>query len=196
MRLWVPLIGRHQLVNATVAVAALDVVRARGFEIPGDVLRSGLAATRWPGRLEILSRQPLLVVDGAHNEESAQRLVEALGEWFGQRRRLVVFGASFDKDIGGMLDVLVPGSECVIIAESRHPRRSDLRDLAARVEARGGRAIIAGSVAGAVEQALDLAGPDDLICVTGSLFVVAEAREGWLERGSGSKLECDPPPVH
>jgi dihydrofolate synthase/folylpolyglutamate synthase len=212
-QLWIPLLGRHQLVNATTAVAAIDVLRSyrpevldsalgregaryairSTFDVSDAALHAGLAVTRWPGRLEILSRQPLVVVDGAHNAESARRLVEALDEWFGQRRRFLVFGASFDKDIDGMLDALVPGAECLVLARSRHPRRAQVEDLMWRVAQRGGEALVCADVATALERALELAGPDDLVCVTGSLFVVAEAREAWLTRIGDLQLECDPP---
>ncbi len=192
--LWVPLLGRHQLVNATTAVAALDVLRARGLNMSESALRAGIASTFWPGRLEVLSRQPLLVVDGAHNADSARRLVEALDDWFGRRRRLLIFGASFDKDIEGMLDALVPGSDRVLLVRSRHPRHSELDDLAARVAQRGGEVVVCPNVDGAIQAALALAGHDDLICVTGSLFVVAEAREAWFALGHGAQPESDPPP--
>jgi dihydrofolate synthase/folylpolyglutamate synthase len=100
------LLGRHQLTNATTAVAILWDLSAQGVEIPEVALRTGLAQARWPGRFEVLNQRPWLVVDSAHNADSAMKLRSALAEWFPRppRDRLaLVFGASADKDIDGML---------------------------------------------------------------------------------------------
>ena len=103
----IPLLGRHQLDNATTAVAILEQLRDQGVAIPEQALRTGLATARWPGRFELLSSRPALVVDSAHNENSARKLRAALAEWFPRppRRQLaLIFGASSDKDIAGMLE--------------------------------------------------------------------------------------------
>jgi dihydrofolate synthase/folylpolyglutamate synthase len=191
----IPLIGRHQLDNATTAVAILYELHAQGVTISEEALRHGLSAACWPGRLELLSRQPLLVVDSAHNENSAAKLRAALAEWFPRppRRRLaLVFGASSDKDIDGMLTAFLrPGSgtgyptaDKVIVTRSGHPRSADpaqLADLVRRINATCPISVQT-DLESALMEALSWARTDDLICITGSIFVVAQARRAWADR--------------
>ena len=173
----IPLLGTHQLENAATAVAALEAVGQRGTSIDEESIRQGLASVRWPGRLEVLRRCPLVVADGAHNSYSAQRLAQALGEYFGYKRLILVLGTSVDKDLRGIVDALAPLAQEVIVTHSRNPRAVAPEVLAAKFARFGIRPYTEGNVSSAVSRALDLAEEDDLICVTGSLFVVAEARE-------------------
>ena len=171
-QLAIPLIGGHQLENAAVAVAALEAL-AIGAE---DMAR-GLAQVRWPGRLEILRDKPLFLVDGAHNADSARRLREAIEEYLNFDRLILIAGASSDKDIAGMLGELAPISSLIVVTRSRHPRALAPALILDEMERQGVKGELAESVSSAAERALAVAGPDDLICATGSLFVAAEARE-------------------
>ena len=176
---WIPLLGRHQVENALSAVAALHILRGQGFRIPVRAVHDGLRDVYWPGRFEILSRDPLVVADSAHNPYSADVLREALVSWFPGRRWLLIFGASADKDITGMLEVLLPVSDYVIVTRSRHPRGAapaELADIVARV---GSGAEISVDVSKAIQRGLAAVEPGSGILVTGSIFVVAEAREEW-----------------
>jgi dihydrofolate synthase/folylpolyglutamate synthase len=178
--LHIPLLGDHQLLNSTMAVALIKTLRRRGVDIPPDSVRQGLSAVRWPGRLEILRRRPFVLADGAHNADSISKLTVALVDKFPHDRLLVIFGASEDKDIQAMLEALVPASDVLITTRARHPRAANPQDLARQTASllRPGQVVtVSHSVAGAVEQALDWAQPGDLICGTGSLFVAAEVRE-------------------
>ena len=171
-QLAIPLIGGHQLENAAVAVAALEAL-AIGAE---DMAR-GLAQVRWPGRLEMLRDKPLFLVDGAHNADSARRLREAIEEYLNFDRLILIAGASSDKDIAGMLGELAPISSLIVVTRSRHPRALAPALILDELEGQGVKGELAESVSSAAERALAVAGPDDLICATGSLFVAAEARE-------------------
>ena len=171
-QLAIPLIGGHQLENAAVAVAALEAL-AIGAE---DMAR-GLAQVRWPGRLEMLRDKPLFLVDGAHNADSARRLREAIEEYLNFDRLILIAGASSDKDIAGMLGELAPISSLIVVTRSRHPRALAPALILDEMERQGVKGELAESVSSAAERALAIAGPDDLICATGSLFVAAEARE-------------------
>jgi len=176
--LWIPLAGRHQLINAAMAVGAVELLRLRGMDIPTWAIYRGLAEVQWPGRLEVISHRPLVVVDGAHNVDSARRLVEAIEEDFPHERLVLVFGASTDKDIPGMLKELLPLAQQVIVTRARHPRAAEPSLLAEEVRRRGREPILAEDVPQAIGKALSLAwGAKDLVLVTGSLFLVAEARE-------------------
>ncbi|HIC93960.1 MAG TPA: bifunctional folylpolyglutamate synthase/dihydrofolate synthase [Anaerolineae bacterium] len=188
---WIPLLGRHQLINATVVVAAVEVLRQRGVRISEDGLREGLRRVRWPGRLEVLGRRPFLVVDCAHNADSAQKLAAALRELFAYRDLILIFGASADKDIRGMMRALLPLAREVILTRAHHPRAADPGALWEEARSLGWEAAIGGDVADALSQALELADEDDLVCVTGSTFVVAEAREAWAELTGGAMPERD-----
>ncbi|HEY8490919.1 MAG TPA: folylpolyglutamate synthase/dihydrofolate synthase family protein [Dehalococcoidia bacterium] len=175
-----PLLGRHQVENAAAAVRAAELAGAFGPEVRPEHVREGLAEVRWPGRLEVLKRRPLLVVDGAHNVDSARRLRDALHDHFGGRRVILVVGVLRDKDMEGMARELAPAAETVIAVGLRHPRSAAAADVAAAFARAGAVPLTAPDVGAAVDQAWSLAGPEDLICVCGSLAAAAEAREHVL----------------
>jgi len=173
----IPLLGDYQLGNAATAVAALEVLAIRGVNISKNSIISGLAQVGWPGRLQILSHRPLLIVDGAHNPDSARRLKQSLEQHFDFDRAILVIGASSDKDIAGIISELAPPFDKVIVTRSRHPRAMPLPLLKAEFRRHGVEAQAIDTVSEALSLALALAGARDLVCVTGSLFVVAEAIE-------------------
>jgi dihydrofolate synthase/folylpolyglutamate synthase len=184
---WIPLLGRHQLENSTSALAALDILRRRGFHIPVEAVHEGLRNVRWPGRLEILNREPLAVVDCAHNPYSAQVLREALEEWFPGQRWVLVFGASADKDIAGMLRALLPASEYVIVTRSDHPRAMSPIERADIVALVGGGAEVSVNMRKSLRRGLAVMDPGSGLLATGSIFLVADAREEWA-RYTGDPL--------
>ena len=184
---WIPLLGRHQLENATNAIAALDIMRQRGFHIPIEAVHEGLRSVCWLGRLEILSRKPLVVVDGAHNSYSAQVLRRALEEWFPDQRWVLIFGASADKDVAGMLKVLLPISEYIIVTRSDHPRAAAPVELADVVAAVGGGAEVSVNVRKSLRRGLALMDPASGLLVTGSTHLVADVHEEWA-RYTGAPL--------
>jgi len=173
----IPLLGQHQLDNATTAVAALEALVDKGFNISRDSIINGLARVSWPGRLQILSRRPLVVVDGAHNPDGARRLRESLEQYFEFDGTILVTGVSNDKDIAGIVSELAPLFNTVIATRANHPRAMAPELIVAEFRRQGVDARPAGTVSEALSQALTIAGAGDLICVAGSLFVVAEAIE-------------------
>jgi len=179
----IPLLGQHQLANAATAVAALEVLAEKGFNISRDSITNGLARVSWPGRLQILSRHPFIVVDGAHNPDAAQRLRETLEQYFDFDRAILIIGASDDKDIAGIATQLVPLFNKVIVTRSHHPRPMAPAAIVAEFTKHGVEAQVVDNVPSALSEALALAGERDLICITGSLFVVAEVIE-QVGRGS------------
>ncbi len=191
----IPLLGRHQRDNATIAIAILHELRSQEVTISDEALRVGLGSVRWPGRFELLQERPALVVDSAHNENSAQKLRAALANYFPQpplRQLAVIFGASADKDIAGMLKTFLepesvtgyPPADKLIVTKSGHPRSADPAQLADLVRGLNTRCPISilENLDSALNEALAWAGPADLICVTGSVFVVAQARRVWATR--------------
>jgi len=176
-QLSIPLLGYHQLENAATAVATLEVLAAKGFNISRDSIINGLAQVNWPGRLQVLNHHPLLVVDGAHNPDGARRLKQSITEYFDFDRAILVMGVSWDKDVSGIVSELAPRFDKVIVTRSRHPRAMAPTQLAAEFKRLGIEAQAVEPVSSALSLALSIAGTRDLICVNGSLFVVAEALE-------------------
>jgi len=184
--LYVPLVGAFQATNAVTAVAA-----AVQLGIDEAAIRQGLASVRWPARMEILSRRPWVVADGAHNGDSARKLAAALCDVFQPRRIVLVLGLSRGHNLDDILEPLLPLATHIVVTQSRHPRSADIDTLLAGIAAHGRQALAVEPVAQAMERALQLAGPDDLVCATGSLFVAAEARAAFHAPGSE---QCDPVP--
>ena len=173
----IPLLGCYQLENAATAVAGLEVLAEKGFDISRDSIINGLGQVSWPGRFQLLSQHPFIVVDGAHNPDSAQKLKQSIERYVDFDRAILVIGASADKDIGGIASELFPLFDRVIATRSRHPRAMALPPIVAEFRQRGVEAQAAETVSEALSLALALAGDRDLVCVAGSLFVVAEAIE-------------------
>jgi dihydrofolate synthase / folylpolyglutamate synthase len=175
--------GLFQQENARLATGAALLLRDAGLPITDAAIARGLATTEWLGRMEIVEGAPPIVLDGAHNGDSAHKLVESLDAAFPGRRLVLVLGTTKDKDITRILAELVPRAGALILTRSQHPRaQRDLEELAARAEPLIRRhltvpVLLTPDIPEALDQARALAGPEDLICVTGSLFVVAAARE-------------------
>ena len=180
----IPLLGAHQLENAATAVAALEVLREQGHNLPTEAISDGFSNVFWPCRMEVLNQGPLLVVDGAHNQHSMQALSDSLPRYFNFRNLLLVAGFSRDKSVSEMASCLAginpPDRLKVFAAASRHPRSLSPRDVAKLFSHVGVRAVENASPADAMNQALAAAGEDDLVLATGSLFLAAEVREAAL----------------
>ena len=181
-RVNIPLLGDFQLENAATAVAALEILAVEGFSISPTGITQGLARVTWPGRFHILREAPLVLVDGAHNVASMRGLVSNIQKYFDYERVFLVFGTSCDKDIAGIINALVALSPQVIIAQAGHSRAAPLLTLAEEFSKRGIEPDIGKTVPEAISRALSLADRTDIICVTGSLFVVAEALD-YFSRG-------------
>ncbi|MGQ9502103.1 MAG: bifunctional folylpolyglutamate synthase/dihydrofolate synthase [Anaerolineae bacterium] len=194
-RYWIPLLGRHQIANAVTAWAAVDGMEQRaGLVVPPVARRQGLCTAEWPGRLEILHSRPYLVVDSAHNGDSASKLRQALCEFFPGRRVTLVFGASGDHPFKDALSELLPIATHTLVTQSRHPRAAAPEALLETVVQLGYHASIVTPVGEAIVAALQNSDTDDLICVTGSVFTVADTREFWF-RYNGLPLPPIDPPV-
>ncbi len=175
----IPLLGYHQVINATVSYAALQVVNTRGLPIADEAIREGFRSVEWPARFQILHRAPYVVADSAHNRDSARRLRTALDDYFPSRRVILIFGASADKDINGILDELIPRVSQVFVTHAEHPRASETEDLVERIRSRGCPAEAVVPVKAALAQALTSAGEEDVVLSAGSMFVSADVLRDW-----------------
>lgn len=169
-----PLLGRHQSDNLAVALGLVDQLIESGVPVNLAGLAAGLAQTAWPGRLEVRGRRPWVVLDGAHTVESMQAVLATLPETFNYRRLIVVAGCLGDKDLAGLMGQLANGSAAVVLTRSDHPQAADPADLADLLGIRAPHVArhIEPDAAAAVDLACRLASPDDLVLVTGSIYLV------------------------
>ncbi len=176
----VPLLGRFQQENAAVAVGILETLKQKGYGITSQNIADGLKQARWPGRFQIIGSAPAIIIDGAHNPQSAHQLNIALRDYLGDRphgRKVLVIGMSSDKDIETVVSELAPLFDTAIATRSRHPRALDVKIIIEEFASHGCKALMAASVADAMRLAVELAQRDGFICATGSLFIVGEALE-------------------
>jgi dihydrofolate synthase/folylpolyglutamate synthase len=176
-----PLLGAHQVENATLAVAALDVLREAGHCWDEAALRNGLRSVHWPARIEVVAHYPTIVVDGAHNTDSIQKLLDALHVYFSFHRLIVVLGILKNKDQVGMVRALAE-SDVVVLTRVSNLRATPLEELEALFAEHAPHVQVykvEGS-AEALDLAVDLADREDLVCATGSLYLAGEALR-WAE---------------
>jgi len=175
--LTIPLLGSHQVVNAATAYAALQV---SGLAVSRQAIVDGFASVSWPCRFEVVRREPPLVLDSAHNVDSAEHLCRTLQEYFPGRKAILIFGSSEDKDIPGMLGALRPCLERVIVTQAVHPRAMRPEQLVETATRLGVAAEAVVPVEAALARALDLsrAGGQTVVSA-GSMFVTAEVRTAW-----------------
>lgn len=176
---YIPLLGRHQVDNASTAIAAAMQLRQSGFDISDTAIQTGLSSVIWPCRLEILQKDPLLVVDSAHNRDSAKKLRQALEDYFPGKSVTMIFGASEDKDISGMFAELLPICSKLILTRSTHPRAADLDTLIKSARSYPCAVITADTVEIALEFSLKPGDSDSVVLAAGSLFVAAAVKSAW-----------------
>jgi dihydrofolate synthase/folylpolyglutamate synthase len=182
VQLTIPLLGIHQLENAATAYAALLVARENGIEISDLGIQTGFESVSWPGRFEILRRDPPLIIDSAHNRDSAQKLQQVLEDYYPGEPVILVFGASEDKDIEGMFAELRPHLTRIVATKSTHPRATDPDELVEIAQEMEIPAVSSSSIEEALDQAELLAEGEAITLVTGSIFVAAAARSALNER--------------
>ena len=176
--------GEHQKINAATAIEAATILKTMGFKITDEAVSEGLNHVRWPGRFELLRKAPEVVVDCAHNGASAQALAQTLMEAYPHRRVILVIGVSRDKDARAICNPLKDNVARVFLTKSSHPR-AHLFTQAEGKDYFGGKPFeIIESLPKALEKALQIAGPQEVVLVMGSIFVVAEARDFFNNRAS------------
>lgn len=178
-RFEIPLLGYHQVVNAAVAYAALRVLRERGWSVDDDAVRRGFKTVVWPGRFQVLGTQPTVVVDSAHNRDSALKLRIAIDDYFPGQKVVLLFGASSDKDISGMFTELLPRISKLIVTRADHPRAADPEEIADLAHGYALPVEVVTPVSNALKQALEITGSEEIIVVAGSIFVAGEVLTAW-----------------
>jgi dihydrofolate synthase/folylpolyglutamate synthase len=176
------LLGEYQVVNGATAVASAEALIRRGFNIPQRAIVEGIRDTTWPGRLEVVQRNPLVLLDGAKDAEAAKALRRSLNN-IPRRRLIVVIAISGDKDIPAMVREIAGAADHVIATSHRvRSRAADPGIIAEEATKLGKPSEVQPDVASAVRRALEIAEPADAVLVAGSVFLVGEAREHWHPR--------------
>jgi len=181
----VPVLGAHQAINCGLALSLLDCLKAKGFKINDERAINGLAKTTLPGRMEIIHTDPRVLIDGAHNAASIRALIQATGQHIPYDSLIVIFGCCEDKDVQGMLRELQYGADKVIFTRVNSPRSVYPEDLAQLyTEICGKMCQTASTLPEALEIAKPAFSPGDLICITGSFYLVGQAKDLFLKRES------------
>jgi dihydrofolate synthase/folylpolyglutamate synthase len=173
----VPMPGEHQAINCGLAIAMLDALKAGGFKIDDSKAIEGLKDVRMPGRMEIVHNDPRILIDAAHNAASIKALIAAIGQHIPYDSMVVIFGCGQDKDIRGMLEQLQFGADKAIFTRSNSPKAVFPQELADMyTEICGKMCQTAMSLTEALRIASSAIGREDLICVTGSFYLVGQAK--------------------
>lgn len=173
----VPVHGKHQAINCGLALAMLDKLKANGYEIDNEKVTEGLHEVSLLGRMEIIHNDPRVMIDGAHNASSIRALIHAIGQNIPYDSMVVIFGCNSDKDVPGMLEQLQYGADKVIFTRSNSPKAMSPRDLADMYsEICTKMCQVSSSLGEALQLANSAVSREDLICITGSFYLIGQAK--------------------
>ena len=171
-----PLLGDHQLHNAAVVLSVMGALKARGWNIPEDRIRAGMREVSWPGRFDIISRDPLFIIDGGHNPQCIEALVKNIRDYLQDRKIVVLTGVLADKDYADMFRPVMPYPHEFVCITPDNPRKMEARDLARYLTGAGAKATARESVLEGVATARELAGSDGVVLCFGSLYSIGAIR--------------------
>ncbi len=172
----IPLLGEYQVHNAAVVLTTVEVLRGRGWDISEGAIQEGLSRAVWPGRLELARRSPDVILDGGHNPQCMEALARALRELYPGKKLIFLTGVLADKDYPAMMGEILPLAKEFYTVTPDSERAMPAAELAAYLEGRGVKAAPCGSVREGLELALVFLPPEDVVCVTGSLYMIGEVR--------------------
>ena len=174
-----PLAGRFQIRNALTAATAAELLKEASFAISTEAIERGIRAARWPGRLERLAERPSVFLDGTHNPSGAKELLQFWKDNFADRRIFLVYGAMRDKAVDEIAGVLFPAADSVILTEPLQPRAISAPLLAEMTAHLARESSVVRNPTEALERAIAMAGPEDAVFATGSLYLVGDLRSYW-----------------
>ncbi len=174
--LFLPLLGEHQAINAAAAIACIERIRQEGYTVPRTSIYSGLKEVHWTGRMQVVGRSPVILLDGAHSPTSAEALCTAIREVFRYQRLIVVVGLMRDKDLQAIGQILCPFADEIITTQAfDNPRVTPAEEIAEAWSEIGENFHVCPNVREAIALAQSIAAVSDLICIAGSLYIVGEA---------------------
>lgn len=172
----ISMLGEYQVYNATLALTTLLVLKEKGLvDISEEQIREGLQKTKWPGRLEVMRRNPIFLIDGAHNVQGIAQLKKAIN-LFEYKNLILGVGILKDKDSSHMVELLAPMADKIVVTEVNMPRKLDAEELAKEIAKYNENVFIEKDIKKAVERTLELAEEDDMIVFGGSLYLIGEVR--------------------
>ncbi|EQK44970.1 bifunctional FolC family protein [[Clostridium] bifermentans ATCC 19299] len=173
----IKLIGDHQIKNSIVALNVIEYLNdIKITNISEENIRKGLLETKWPGRIEKISENPMFIIDGAHNEEGAKSLANSIDKYFENKNKILVIGMLEDKDIESVLDLLIPKFNRVITTTPDNPRAIDANKLKEKIERYNIEVTCKPNIKEAVDYALEISNKDDVIISAGSLYMIGNVR--------------------
>ncbi len=175
--------GFHQIINAATALGAIEVLEDLGYSVSADAMVEGLREVDWPGRLEIVASSPKVILDGAHNPAGALVLREALEKAFRYRHLILLIGVLKDKAFESILHLLTPLADHIILTKPNNDRATPPALLKKALGRNGKRVEIIEDLKKAIERGLSVTGQEDLLCITGSLYTVGEAKAYFHPQG-------------
>ena len=178
----IPLLGYHQVENAAVAYATLQVANQHGLPVSDVAIQKGFREVVWPARFELLQHDPPVIVDSAHTVDSARKLQLTMDDYFSDKQVVLVFGVSEDKNVAGMLTELTPRISQVIATRSIHPRAMEPEKIAEIAKNHGLPVIVKRTVEEALEAAMLLSDGKKVVLATGSIFSAAGVRQAWFKK--------------
>ncbi len=173
------LLGEHQGENIALTIVAIEKLQMNGMYLTDEAIIQGIEKAVNPGRMEIVSFEPLIILDGAHNVAGAHYLKKTLGNDFVYNKLIIVLGILSDKNVKEMLEIIAPLGDIIVATKSQNKRATEptkLREMIQKLNLKN-QIFVKNTVYDAVEYALSIAKKDDIICITGSLFTVGEARD-------------------
>lgn len=170
------LVGSYQLHNAAVTLTAIEVLQNKGWHISEQAVRDGLASVRWPARFEILSRDPLFIIDGGHNPQGVEAAIASIRAHLPNRKIVFLLGIMADKDVPHMLEQIAPIAQSVVTVTPSNPRAMQAGELAGRVRSFGIDAVACDSIRAGLDRAFLEAGKDGVVCALGSLYMLGDIR--------------------
>ena len=173
-----PLLGNHQLHNAAVVLTVVDTLIEKGWNITEENIRDGIRDVYWPGRFDIVRRDPLFIIDGGHNPQCIQALVKNIEDYLSDRRVVVLTGVLADKDYADMYRPVMKLVEQFVCITPPSPRKLEAKDLAEHLQKAGAVATPCDTIAEGVRMAVEKAGKDGVVLCFGSLYSIADIRAG------------------
>jgi dihydrofolate synthase/folylpolyglutamate synthase len=181
-RLIIPLLGYHQVENAATAYTVIQRLKQQGLDIGEEEIKTGFLNVQWPARFEVIQQNPPIIVDSAHNRDSALKLRLTIDDYLADLPVILLFGASEDKDIEGMFSELLPRVREVVASESTHPRASKAENLVTLAHSHGVKASAVMPLDKALDKAIQLADGEAAVVATGSLFIAAGIKELFSQK--------------